>query len=683
MTLTTLDWSIIFGFFALSLGIAIWVSRRAGRNTGEYFLSGRTMPWWMLGMSMVATTFSTDTPHLVTDFVRQDGVAKNWAWWAFLLTGMVTTFVYARLWRRSGAMTDMEFYELRYSGRAASFLRGFRALYLGVAFNVLTMAGVTLAAIKIGGVILGLSPLETILVASLVTATFSALGGLRGVILTDCILFATAMLGAGVAAYYALGHEQVGGLDGLLANPAVQDKLALVPSWSGDKDLFITVLLIPLAVQWWAAWYPGAEPGGGGYIAQRMLAARDEKHALGATLFFNITHYALRPWPWIVVALCSLVVFPDLASLQAAFPHIEASKVGHDLGYPAMLTFVPAGWIGLILASLIAAYMSTISTHLNWGASYVIHDFYQRFLRPDSSEKELVWAGRIFTVAQMALAAAVALMLQNAEQLFDIIIMFGAGTGLISLLRWFVPRINAWGEIAAMVASGIIALVLTFAPYDRATGQSLGTALGFWQKPLAVGLTTLIWVVTVLLTPRVDPERLAAFQARIRPMGLPFRWALLAIVLGCLTVYAAMFATGWWIYGRSGPAAGATFACAVAALGLALVTRKLLAHGADGDDEPEPLPDLDFDQSLPDEFPDWAPVLSGAPLLAGSPSRRTAASNRLAHPSILPSLRHLPPRPGSLKLQPHHLPAAPHIPHLAVARRKTPALPYLAHQQDV
>ncbi len=586
MTITPLDWSIIFGFFALSLGIGIWVSRRAGKNTGEFFLSGRTMPWWMLGMSMVATTFSTDTPNLVTDFVRQDGVAKNWAWWAFLLTGMVTTFIYARLWRRSGAMTDMEFYELRYSGKAASFLRGFRALYLGVVFNVLTMAGVTLAAIKIGGVVLGLSPLETILIASLVTAAFASLGGFRGVILTDCILFATAMVGACVAAYYALGHEQVGGLEGLLANPGVQDKLALIPSWSGDKDLFITVLLIPLAVQWWAAWYPGAEPGGGGYIAQRMLAARNEKHALGATLFFNVAHYALRPWPWIVVALCSLVVFPDLASLQAAFPGIEAGKVGHDLGYPAMLTFVPAGWIGLILASLIAAYMSTISTHLNWGASYVIHDFYRRFLRPESSEKELVWAGRVFTVVQMVLAAAVALMLQNATQLFDIIIMFGAGTGLIFLLRWFVPRINAWGEIAGMVASGIIALVLTFTPYrygaDGESFESIGTALGYWQKPLAVGLTTVIWIATVLLTPRVDPERLAAFRRSIRPMGLPFRWALLAIALGCLTVYAALFATGWWIYGRSGPALGATLACATAAIGLALVTRKLLAH--DGGD---------------------------------------------------------------------------------------------------
>lgn len=588
MKLTILDWSIIAGFFALTLAIGLWVSRRAGKSTGEFFLSGRTMPWWMLGMSMVATTFSTDTPNLVTDLVRQKGVANNWQWWAFLLTGMVTTFIYARLWRRSGAMTDMAFYELRYSGKTASFLRGFRSLYLGVAFNVLTMAGVTLAAIKIGGVILGLTPIQTILIACSVTALFSSLGGFRGVILTDCILFVTAMVGAVAAAYYALGHEQVGGLDGLLANPAVQEKMALVPSWRDDKDLFISVLLIPLAVQWWAAWYPGAEPGGGGYVAQRMLAARNERHAMGATLFFNIAHYALRPWPWILVALCSLVVYPDLESLRQAFPNMAEDKVGHDLGYPAMLTLVPAGWIGLILASLIAAYMSTISTHLNWGASYVVHDFYQRFLRPTASQKELVWAGRLFTVVQMVLAAGIALLLNNASQLFNILIMFGAGTGLIFLLRWFVLRINAWGEIAAMVSSGVIAIVLTLLPYrdDPTTDkvETLSHALGYWDKPIAVGLTTLIWVVTVLLSPPVDPEKLATFRSRIRPMGTPFGWAILAVVLGCLTVYAALFATGWWIYGETSSASIATAVGVVMAVGLTLVTRKLIGI----EDEPTP-----------------------------------------------------------------------------------------------
>ena len=543
------------------------------------------MPWWMLGMSMVATTFSTDTPNLVTDFVRQGGVAKNWSWWAFLITGMVTTFIYARLWRRSGALTDMEFYELRYSGKEAAFLRGFRALYLGVVFNILTMAGVTLAAIKIGGIMLGLEPLQTILVASIVTAIFSSLGGFRGVILTDCVLFVTAMVGAVVAAYYALGHEQVGGLSGLLAHPNVVDKLALLPSWEGDKDLFVTVLLIPLAVQWWAAWYPGAEPGGGGYVVQRMLAAKDESHALRATLFFNVVHYAVRPWPWILVALCSLVVYPDLASISEAFPNIAADKLGHDLGYPAMLAFVPSGWIGLILASLIAAYMSTISTHLNWGASYVVHDFYHRFLRPHAEERELVWAGRVFTVVQMVCAAAVALMLSNASQLFDIIIMFGAGTGLIFLLRWFVPRINAWGEIAAMIASGAIALTFTFLPWDDVTTpdvvETLGASFGYWAKPLAVALTTAIWILTVCFTPPVDPERLALFNERIKPLSTPFGWALLATVCGCLTVYAALFATGWWIYGETTSATVATAIMGVAAVCLGLCLPKLLQPEAD------------------------------------------------------------------------------------------------------
>lgn len=580
MTLTTLDWAIIAGFFMLTLAIGVWVSRRAGKDTNEFFLSGRTMPWWMLGMSMVATTFSTDTPNLVTDLTRQGGVANNWAWWAFLLTGMVTTFIYARLWRRSGAMTDMEFYEIRYSGKTASFLRGFRAIYLGVAFNVLTMAGVTLAAIKIGGVILGLEPWETIVVAGTVTAIFSSLGGFRGVILTDCILFVTAMVGAVAAAYYALNHEAVGGLDGLLSNPDVQSKMALVPSWSDDKEVFISILLIPLAVQWWSSWYPGAEPGGGGYVAQRMLAAKDEKHAMGATLFFNIAHYALRPWPWILVALCSLVVYPDLASLQSAYPNIDADKVGHDLAYPAMLTFVPAGWIGLIIASLIAAYMSTISTHLNWGSSYVVHDFYHRFMRPDSSEKELVWVGRVFTVVQMVLAAGIALLLTNAMQLFNILIMFGAGTGLIFLLRWFVPRINAWGEIAAMIASGAIALSFSLIPYndDPATAatETLGAVFGYWEKPIAVGLTTAIWAIAVLLTPPVDPERLASFKEKIKPSGTPFGLAIVAVVLGCLTVYAALFATGWWIYGESTQASVATGICLVSSVLLAFVTHKLL-----------------------------------------------------------------------------------------------------------
>lgn len=387
MNLTSLDYGIIIAFFSIVLIIGIVVSRQSGKSSSEYFLSGRSMPWWLLGMSMVATTFSTDTPNLVTDLVRQNGVAGNWVWWAFLLTGMLTVFVYAKLWRKSNVATDIEFYELRYGGKPAQFLRGFRAVYLGLFFNILSISAVSLAAIKIGGIMLGLSPIETIGIASLITVVFSAIGGFRGVIYTDFVLFFVAMVGAIGAAYVAVNHEAVGGLSGLLSHEAVQDKINFLPDFN-DKTLLINLLIIPLAVQWWSAWYPGAEPGGGGYIAQRMLAAKNENHAIGATFFFNIMHYALRPWPWILVALASLVVFPDLASIQAAFPNVEEGKLGHDLAYPAMLTFLPAGLLGLVLASLIAAFMSTISTHLNWGASYLVNDFYKRFIKPDASEKD-------------------------------------------------------------------------------------------------------------------------------------------------------------------------------------------------------------------------------------------------------------------------------------------------------
>src|SRR5210317_1684342 len=468
MELATLDWLIIFLFFALSLGIGIYVSKTSGKNTSEFFLSGRTMPWWLLGLSMVATTFSTDTPNLVTDIVRTNGVSGNWVWWAFLITGLLTVFVYAKLWRKSNVNTDLEFYELRYGGKPARFLRQFRSIYLGVIFNVITMSAVTLAAIKIGGIMLGLEPWQTVLSAGLVTVTFSAIGGFKGVVYTDVILFFVAMGGAVGAAVYLVNIPEVGGIEALLANQNVVGKISILPDF-GNKEALITLLLIPLAVQWWSSWYPGAEPGGGGYIAQRMLAAKDENHAIGATFFFNIMHYALRPWPWILVALASLVVYPDLASIQEAFPNVEASKLGHDLAYSAMLTKLPAGLLGLVLASLGAAYMSTLSTHLNWGASYIVNDVYRINFGKNASEKHLVLVGRIATVLLMVFSALFALVLQNALQLFDIILMFGAGTGLIFILRWFWWRINAWSELSAMVSSGIISILLNF--------TSLGTLL--------------------------------------------------------------------------------------------------------------------------------------------------------------------------------------------------------------
>ncbi|MCP4044578.1 MAG: Na+:solute symporter, partial [Gammaproteobacteria bacterium] len=383
--LGTLDWIIVAAILGISLSIGILVSRRAGSSSSSFFLSGRSMPWWLLGTSMVATTFSTDTPNLVSEIVRTNGVSGNWIWWAFLITGMFTCFLYARLWRRSGALTDLEFYELRYSGRAATFLRGFRAVYLGVFFNIMTMALVSLAAIKIAAVMLGFTPVQTLLIAGTVTLVFSTLGGFLGVVLTDLILFVISMTGAILAAIVALNLPEVNGLQNLLAHPDVSTKLNFLPDFS-NMEVALAVFIVPLAVQWWSVWYPGSEPGGGGYVAQRMLAARNERDATGAVLLFQVAHYAIRPWPWILVALASLVVFPDLDSIRAAFPHVDSDVVGHDMAYPAMLTFLPSGLLGFVFASLIAAYMSTMSSQVNWGASYIVNDVYKRFVNPDAGE---------------------------------------------------------------------------------------------------------------------------------------------------------------------------------------------------------------------------------------------------------------------------------------------------------
>lgn len=559
MVLSTLDWLIIAGFFIVSLLIGVLASRGAGKGYSEYFLSGQSMPWWLLGISLVATTFSADTPNLVTDIVRNNGVSGNWAWWAFLLTGMLTVFVYAKLWRRSGVMTDLEFYELRYSGRAATFLRGFRAIYLGVFFNVMIMATVCLAAIKIGGVMLHVTPEQTLLVASVVTVIYTSIGGLKGVIWTDFFQFVLAMAGTIWAAVYIVDLPQVGGMDQLLQHPAVVNKLSILPDFS-KPDVYIPLFLIPIAVQWWSVWYPGAEPGGGGYVVQRMLSAKDEKNALWATFIFNIMHYALRPWPWIFVALASLIVFPDLASLRAAFPHLDANVVRDDLAYPAMLTFLPSGLLGLLVAALISAFMSTISTHLNWGSSYIVNDFYKRFIKPEASETELVNIGRLSTVILMILAAILALKLQNALQAFNILLQVGAGTGLLFILRWFWWRINAWSEIVAMFGSFAVALYFQLF-YDGPWVE--------WQKLLAgVTITTVAWVITVFVTAPTDNNVLVRFYNVTRPGGAGWAavrgmdgiesteekgslaYGILAMFLGVCLVYAALFGTGFFLYGQ-------------------------------------------------------------------------------------------------------------------------------------
>ena len=555
MTLSTLDWTIVAAYFALSLVVGLWVSRQAGQDTKSFFLAGRNMPWWLLGVSMVATTFSTDTPNLVTDLVRQNGVSGNWAWWAFLLTGMLTVFVYAKLWRRSGVLTDIEFYELRYSGKAAAFLRGFRALYLGLVFNVLVMATVSLAAVKFGEIVLGWPGWVTLTIACSITLAYSALGGLKAIIITDFVQFTLAMIGSVWAMLYILDLPEIGGLSNLISHINVSDKLALIPDFS-DPNMWVPVMLVPLAVQWWASYYPGAEPGGGGYIAQRMFSAKDESNAVAATFLFNVAHYALRPWPWILIALSSLIVFPELADIQRAFPNLSADKLGHDVAYPAMLTLLPSGLLGLVAASLIAAFMSTMSTQLNLGASYLVNDFYHRFINKNASEKQLVQIGRLFTVLSIILGGGLGLMLTSAGQAFTLLLMIGAGTGLIYILRWFWWRINAYTEIVAMVSSIIIAGYFNF-------GES---SLEGWQK-IVIGafLTTIVWVVATYFTPPDDEVTLRNFVKKVNPGGpgwvkysddisgkpWPVPKGILSMVLGCVAVYGFLLGVGQLIYGQT------------------------------------------------------------------------------------------------------------------------------------
>ena len=562
MQLENIDWLIISAFFILSLAIGIIVSKKSGKDVTEFFLSGRKMPWWLLGISMVATTFSADTPNLVTDIVRTNGVAGNWIWWAFLLTGMLTVFVYAKLWRRSEVLTDLEFYELRYSGKGAAFLRGFRAFYLGAVFNVLIMASVCLAGIKIGGALLGLSPVETLLITCTITVVYSSIGGLRGIIITDFFQFILAMVATFWAAYEIVNLPQVAGLTNLLNHPDVIPKLNLIPDIA-DTDLFIAVFIIPLAVQWWAVWYPGAEPGGGGYVAQRMLSAKDEKNAIWATLLFNFMHYAIRPWPWILIALASIVVFPDLDSLRVAFPN---TIVGNDLAYPAMISFLPPGLLGLLVASLIAAFMSTISTHLNWGSSYLVHDFYRRFFVKGKSETHYVSMGRVFTVLLMVFSAFFALFLNNSLQAFGIILQIGAGTGLIFILRWFWYRVNVYSELTAMIVSFLVAIIFEFIiPNNFSVEEKL---------IIGVTITTISWLIVTLITPPSSMETLQNFYKKIQPGGPGWKkvieeseakginitgkkekWdvpsGILCMLFGSISVYSILFGIGYLLYSKT------------------------------------------------------------------------------------------------------------------------------------
>ena len=589
MRITTLDWVIVVVSIVISFVPAILLAKRAGSSTAEFFTSGRAAPWWLVGVSMVATTFSTDTPNLVTNLVRNQGVANNWQWWAFLLTGMATVFFYARLWRRSGVLTDLEFYEIRYSGATAKFVRGFRSIYLGLFFNCVIMASVNLAAAKIANVMLGWPMGKTLVICALLNIAFAATSGLWGVLVTDFIQFGIAMTGSVAAAYYALKQPEIGGIAGLIDKiPA--GTLNLVPDF-GDWSLTLTVLIIPLTVQWWSVWYPGAEPGGGSYIAQRMLASKSERDAVAGTLFFNFAHYAVRPWPWIIVALSSMIIYPQLADIQRTFPYVDPNMIGHDMAYSAMLRFLPPGVMGLMIAGLLAAYVSTLSTHLNWGTSYLVHDFYRRFIEPNADEKHYVAVGRVVTALLMVLAAALTFVLESAQANFALLLSIGAGTGLLYLLRWFWWRINAWSEISAMASSFLVAVGFFV---SRKMGSTIPEHVSLL---ITVATTTIVWVAVTLMTKPTSRETLVSFYTLVRPAGPGWKsiraetglaaspdslpMSLLGWVLGCTFVYAALFGAGSFLYGKTSQGAVWLVLFVLSGVGLGLILPRLWRGAGD------------------------------------------------------------------------------------------------------
>jgi SSS family solute:Na+ symporter len=589
MQLTTLDWAIVVASIVISFIPAIMLAKRGSSSTAEFFTSGRAAPWWLIGISLVATTFSTDTPNLVTNLVRTGGVASNWAWWAFLLTGMATVFFYARMWRRSQVLTDLEFYEIRYSGKAASFVRGFRSVYLGLFFNCFIMATVNLAAVKIANVMLGWPMGKTLLICALLNIFFAATSGLWGVMVTDMIQFGIAMAGSFAAAYYALQQPEVGGLSGLVAktDPAV---LGLIPDF-GNWPLALSVLIIPLTIQWWSVWYPGAEPGGGSYIAQRMLAAKTERDAMAGTLLFNVCHYALRPWPWIIVALASILVYPELTDITRTFPHVDPNLVGHDMAYSAMLKFLPAGIMGLMVAGLLSAYVSTMSTHLNWGTSYLVHDLYRRFAVTDRDEQHYVMVGRVVTALLMVFAALFTYVFDSAKESFNLLLSIGAGTGLLYLLRWFWWRINAWSEVAAMASSFIVAVGFFIA---AKTGHGVADHISLI---ITVATTTAVWLAVTYLAKPTDRATLVKFYRLVRPAGPgwngireeagvgsspdSFSNNLLGWVLGIAFIYSALFGAGSIIYGKTPQALMWLAVFVISLAGLVRLLPKMWSTAAD------------------------------------------------------------------------------------------------------
>ena len=592
MQLTWIDWAIVIASILICFVPALFYAKRSGESTDEFFASGRSVPWWLAGLSMVATTFSSDTPNWVTEQVRKYGVAGNWQWWAFVLTGVATVFFFARLWRRSGVMTDLEFYEHRYSGKAASLVRGFRAVYLGLFFNCFIMGMVTLAACKIANILFGMPAWQTIVICGVLNVVFAAHSGLWGVLIIDMIQFFIKMTAVFAAAWFSLvevGERLVGkdagawaGLKALVerlstqqvvttdgvpvmsvANGSGQPFLDLLPNFT-MSELALMIFILPIAISWWANWYPGAEPGGGSYIAQRMLASKSEKDSLGGTLFFNIAHYVLRPWPWIITALCSIIIYPDLASIKSAFPAADQSLIGHDSAFPAMLKFLPVGFVGLMVGGLIAANSSTILTHLNWGSSYLVHDFYRRFINKDATEGHYINVGRVSTVVLYVFAAVLSLFMTSAQQAFEVLLSIGAGTGLIYIARWFWWRVSAWCEIVAMVMSLLtsLAVPLLMPDTDFAT-----------RTIVQVGITTLAWLITAYVGPETDRETLISFYRKVKPVGPGWTdiraeagvtdsevaqenrigSAFLGWISGCAVIWSSLFAIGNFLYAAGDP----------------------------------------------------------------------------------------------------------------------------------
>ena len=538
MLLNGADWAVIAAFFVLLALIPSLASFKSKKTANDFFTSGRSMPWWLIGFSMVAVTTATDSANFFTEVIRRDGMSGNWIMWAFILTGLLTVFVYAKLWVRSGVSTDIEFYELRYSGKPAAFLRAVRTLYLGVVFNVLVLGNVILAAVKIGVVLFGIDQNTILAVTVVASIVYTFFGGIRGVIWTDFFLFLVVMAGAVAAMVYGLRLPEVGGISGIVANPETAKRLSIMPDFR-SWDSLLVMFVIPLAVQWWNVWKAGSEPGGGGYIVQRMLTAKNDNHALGGTLFFNILNWVVRPWPWYIVGLCSVIVYPDLASIKAAFPNVDPSLIQGDMAYPAMLTKVPHFWLGVVAASMMGALFSTVAAHLNLGSAYMVNDFWKRFVRPKAKDRELIWVGRASMLALLLLGCWVAPHLKSAKVAFDLMLLIGAGSGSVFLLRWFWMRINAWTEITGMFVSFVVALVLQFGFPDLLP----------WQRMLiTIAVTSASWLAVTFLTKPTEAAVSERFRAAVRADGRDVGKGVLYTALASFAIFFLIWLVGFVIF---------------------------------------------------------------------------------------------------------------------------------------